>query len=134
MGVRSIAVELWKRCVSLAGTSNTHRETGVTASNSTGPFQAERPSGSEDDGRKLTLLVYGQSLWMAVTLTLLFVLGLWSLRLYFVVSFIGLLINRLLFAPTRRSQRWWRVVSALTWLCFLGLSYLISLRMQAAVA
>jgi len=132
MGVRSIVVELWERCVS-PGTSNTRRETELTTSNSAEPFRAERLSGSDDDGRKLTLLVYSQSLWMAVTLALLFALGLWSLRLYFVVSFIGLLINRLLFAPARKTQRWWRVVSAITWLCFLGFSYLISLRIRAAM-
>lgn len=133
MGVRSIAVELWQRCVSLAETSNTHRETGVNASNSGSPFRADRPGGRDDDTRKFTLLVYGQSLWMAVTLALLFALTLWSLRLYFVVSFIGLLINRLLFAPARRTHRWWRVVNAITWLCFLALSYLIALRVRAAM-
>ena len=133
MGVLSIAVELWKRCISLTRASNTHRETGLTASSSDAPFRAERPSRSDDDARKLTLLVYGQSLWMAVTLTLLFTLNLWSPRLYFVVSFIGLLINRLLFAPARKTQRWWRVVSAITWLCFAWFSYLIYLRTLATM-
>ena len=132
MGVRSIAVELWQRCVALSGPSKTHRETELPASNSAAPFRGQ-PGGSDDDARKLTLLVYGQSLWMAVTLPLLFALDLWSLRLYFVVSFFGLLINRLLFAPTRKTQRWWRVVSALTWLCFAWFSYLIYLRTLATM-
>ena len=131
MGVRSTAAALWRRCVSLAGTSNERREEGVRPSNSLDPFQSQRRGGSDDDARKRTLFVYGQSLWMAVTLTLLVSLNLWSLRLYFIVSVIGLLLNRLLFAPASKSERWWRVASAITWVCFAGLCYLVLLRMLA---
>jgi|GEM_PF-2156216 hypothetical protein len=131
MGVFSTAAELCRRCVSLAGTSKNRRDEAVTASNPGEPFQSQGRGGSDDDARKRTLFVYGQSLWMAVTLALLLSLNLWSLRLYIIVSVIGLLINRLLFAPARKTERWWRVASAVTWVCFAGLCYLVFLRMQA---
>jgi len=86
------------------------------------------------DADDLTLLVYGQALWMAVTLVVLFALALLSARLYFVVSFIGLLCNRVLFAPRAAVGRWWRVVNAITWLCFAVLSYNIYLRVRASVS
>jgi len=80
-----------------------------------------------------TLLAYGQALWMSVTLVLLVALALFSARLYFVVSFIGLLVNRLLFAPRERSGRWWRLTNYLTWLCFAVLSYIVYLRIETAM-
>ena len=129
MGVFSLAAELWRRCRSLARASSAQT---ISASNS-GDW-THRRRGGDDDTRKRTLLLYGQSVWMSLTLTLLVGLELWSLRLYFVVSFIGLLLNRLLFAPARRTERWWRVVSAVTWLCFAGLAYLVVLRVRAVGA
>ncbi|MFB6223473.1 MAG: hypothetical protein ABEH86_07350 [Haloarcula sp.] len=88
--------------------------------------------GSDDDKSQdgPLPLVKGQIIWMAVMLGLLFLLELWSARLYFVVSFIGLLINRLLFAPVRRGLRWWRITNILIWIGFGVLSYLIYLRVQ----
>jgi len=132
VGVFSTVSELWERCLALLGAPNRHREDGFGRSESGDQFDSQR-RGGDDDARKRALLVYGQCLWMAVTLALLVALNLWSPRLYFVVSVIGLLVNRLLFAPASKAERWWRVASAITWVCFAGLCYLVFLRMQTVM-
>lgn len=62
---------------------------------------------------------------MVVTLGIVAAFEMWSLELYFVVSFIGLLVNRVLFAPTGRRPRWWRILDVLTWFGFLVLSLIL---------
>lgn len=89
-----------------------------------------RDSGDDKSGDGPLPLVTGQIVWMTVVLALLFLLELWSARLYFVVSFIGLLINRLMFAPVKRGRRWWRITNILVWIGFGILTYLIYLRVQ----
>lgn len=127
MSTISYVAGLWSRCVgalrSMGGDS------GRTSSRSSTGYTG----GNRDPGDP-ALLVYGQILWMAVTLAVLYGLGLLSVRLYFVVSFIGLLCNRILFAPRDSTGRWWQVVNAITWLCFAVLSYIIYLRVTAGVA
>ena len=125
MSPLSYVASLCVRCVgavrSMAG------DTGRTGSRSSAGYTSR----TQDAGDR-TLLVVGQLLWMAVTLALLFVLELLSTRLYFIVSFIGLLCNRVLFAPRGTTGQWWQVVNAITWLCFAVLSYIIYLRVMAA--
>lgn len=123
----SYVAGLWDRCVravrSMADIA------GNTGSRSGADYRP-RDHGSGDP----TLLVSAQLLWMAVTLALLYALALLSARLYFVVSFVGLLCNRVLFAPRGTTGRWWRIVNAATWLCFAVLSYIIYLRVTAGGA
>lgn len=58
-----------------------------------------------------------QAGWMVLVLALLFGLDSLSLETVFVLSFLGLLGVRLLFAPTRGTPDWWR---ALNWVVYLG--------------
>lgn len=62
---------------------------------------------------------------MAVASGILALFEMWSLELYFVVSFIGLLVNRVLFAPTDRRPRWWRILTVITWFGFLVLALIL---------
>lgn len=121
----SYVTGLWGRCVAAA------RSVAGGTDWTTSRFDAV--SEGHDAGDP-TLLVYGQALWMAVTLVMLYALALLSVRLYFLVSFIGLLCNRVLFAPRGVTGRWWQVVNAVTWVCFAVLSYVIYLRVTAGPA
>jgi hypothetical protein len=129
----SYVAGLWEWCVAALQSAKDSSGGTATAAQSGKRFRTQGHDGGDDsDGP--ALLVYGQALWMAVTLALLFALTLLSARLYFLVSFIGLLINRLLFAPRERAGRWWRITNAITWLCFAVLAYVIYLRVQVAMA
>ncbi|WP_324661884.1 hypothetical protein [Haloarcula sediminis] len=132
MSVVNYVTALWTRCVA-AVQSVSGEESGATRQSPAGGTLPTHGPGGDDAGDP-TLLVYGQALWMAVTLALLFALSLLSLRLYFMVSFIGLLCNRLLFAPRTVTARWWRVVNAITWAGFAVLSYFVYLRIRAGVS
>lgn len=132
MSARNYVTVLWARCVAAARSASGDEGGTGRRSPSSDPFAMHGYGGDSDAGDP-RLLVYGQALWMAVTLALLFALTLLSVRLYFVVSFIGLLCNRVLFAPRGASGRWWRVVNAVTWVCFAVLSYIIYLRITATV-
>lgn len=63
-------------------------------------------------------LVTVQTGWMVLMLAVLFGLESWSLELYFILSFLGLLAARILFAPSREAPDWW---TALNWLVYAGL-------------
>jgi len=128
----SYVLGLWKRCIVTARSAAGDKSGGQRQSSSGDLFAAQGYGGSRDVGDP-SLLVYGQALWMAVTLAVLFALTLLSARLYFVVSFIGLLCNRVLFAPRAATGRWWRVVNAVTWVCFAVLSYIVYLRIMAGI-
>ena len=128
VSVAEYVTALWTRCV--AAVRSVSGDRGDRRSSAEGSLATH---GSDGDAGDPTLLVYGQTLWMAVTLALLFALSLLSVRLYFVVSFIGLLCNRVLFAPRAATARWWRVVNVITWLCFAVLSYVVYLRIRASV-
>ena len=123
---------LWARCVAAARSASGDEGGGRRRSAASDIFVTQGSGGDRDAGDP-ALFVYGQGLWMAVTFALLFALALLSVRLYFLVSFIGLLCNRVLFAPREAAGRWWRVVSAVTWVCFAVLSYIIYLRITATV-
>lgn len=131
MSAVSYVTGLWQRCVAAARSIG--GPDGASAMRSADGFGVTRGIADGDAGGP-TLLVYAQALWMAATLTVLFALTLLSLRLYFVVSFIGLLVNRLLFAPRTRAERWWRVANAITWLCFAVLTYILYRRVELAMA
>lgn len=123
---------LWKRCIATVRWASDHLDGTSMASAPDDVFGSQqRPPRAVSDP---ALFVYAQAFWMAVTLALLTALSALSARLYFVVSFIGLLLNRLLFAPRERVGRWWHVVSVVTWLCFAVLGYLIYLRVEVAMA
>ena len=82
----------------------------------------------------LLYVTVGQFLWMLVTGAILGGFGLFSAELYFDLSFIGLLVNKVLFAPSKDIPRQWWVIEALTWVGFAILMYLIVLRAQAVLA
>jgi len=128
----SYVTGLWERCVAAARATGSDDGGAQPRTQSEYPFAEPSRGGDRDEGDP-TLLVYGQALWMAVTLAVLFALTLLSARLYFVVSFIGLLCNRVLFAPRGATGRWWRVVNAITWVCFAVLTYVLYLRITTAL-
>ncbi|MEF8973299.1 MAG: hypothetical protein V5A15_00300 [Haloarcula sp.] len=63
--------------------------------------------------------------WMLLMLVLLFTIEMWSIELYFIVSFHGLLGARLLFAPTDRVPTWWRLMNWMVYAGFALLGYII---------
>lgn len=130
----SSTTRTWRRFVKTVKASSSAFSTTSSQSTAQRSFRTVRPSGGDDGSREPLLLTGGQVLWMAVTLALLFTLDLFSVRLYFVVSFIGLLINRLLFAPVEGTHRWWRVVNVITWLCFVVLGFVIYSRIEFPIA
>ncbi|WP_276251025.1 hypothetical protein [Haloarcula rara] len=132
MSAVTYVTTFWERCVTVARSVAGEESGAERQSPSDDPFGAYGSGGDRDAGDP-TLLVYGQALWMAVTLAVLFALTLLSARLYFLVSFIGLLCNRVLFAPRGATGRWWRVVNALTWVGFAVLSYIVYLRITASL-
>lgn len=127
----SYVAGLWERCIAAARSTGGSESRSERRGTSSELFAAPARDGDRDDGDS-TLFVYSQALWMAVTLALLVALTLLSVRLYFLVSFIGLLCNRVLFAPRAAVGQWWRVVNAITWLCFAVLSYIVYLRITAS--
>lgn len=122
----------WQRCIEAARSVSGRLRGPRTTAQSDESFAVRTDSTHEGTGDP-TLFAYAQTLWMLVTLVLLVALALLSARLYFVVSFIGLLVNRLLFAPRERTGRWWRLTNYVTWLCFAVLSYLVYLRVETAM-
>ena len=133
MSAVSYVAGLWERCVAAArSVAGGEREAGSRSGSAT--VVSPHGHGGDRAAGDATLFLYGQALWMAVTLAVLYALSLLSGRLYFLVSFIGLLCNRVLFAPRATTSRWWRVANAVTWLCFAGLAYVVYLRVTAAAA
>lgn len=63
--------------------------------------------------------------WMVLICVVLFAVELWSLELYFIVAFHGLLAIRVLFAPTGQVPAWWRVLDYLVYAGFLLFGYFI---------
>lgn len=55
--------------------------------------------------------------WLVLLLVSLVGLDLWSIELYYTLSFVGLLAVRMVFAPTDRPPQWWH---RLTWLVRVG--------------
>jgi hypothetical protein len=67
------------------------------------------------------LILYGQALWMVVTAALLVAIRMLSFELFYIISFIGLLIMSQLFSPRSSSPRWWlrlRIVIAIGFVVF----------------
>lgn len=130
MSAVSYVTGLLQRCVAAA-----RRVSGLTDGSAarTDGFGVAHHSATRETTSP-TPLVYAQGIWMVGTLAALFALTLLSLRLYFIVSFIGLLVNRLLFAPRERAERWWRVLNAITWVCFAVLTYILYRRVEVAMA
>lgn len=85
-------------------------------------------------GGPLLYVAAGQLVWMVLTAPILGALGLFSLEFYFDVSFIGLLVNKVLFAPSGDVPREWWVVEVLTWAGFAVLLYLVVVRSQELLA
>jgi hypothetical protein len=81
-----------------------------------------RTTGEDALGLFRTVLVV-QAGWMALVLGLLFGLDSLTLESFFVLSFLGLLGVRLLFAPTRGTPGWWRVLRWVVYLGFVVLGY-----------
>ena len=55
----------------------------------------------------------------------LFAFGMWTLELYFVVSFLSLLSLRVVLAPTDRVPTWWTRVNWVVRACFVVFGYLV---------
>ncbi|WP_241692779.1 hypothetical protein [Haloarcula salina] len=83
-----------------------------------------------DQSSRFWRLVAIQTGWMVVALALLFLFDMWALDLYFILSFNGLLLARVLLAPARGNPDWWR---RLNWFVYLGFGVLVYLIVQRFV-
>lgn len=78
-------------------------------------------------------LVVVQVVWMALLLGLLAVLELFSFERYYMLSYLGLVVGIQLFAPTDSTQRWWRSVTWISRLGFVGLCYFVAVHVEDIV-
>jgi len=83
-------------------------------------------TGSEDTSALFRTVVGVQTGWTLLVLGLLFAVDELSLESGFVLSFLGLLGVRLLFAPTRETPDWWRVLNWVVYAGFVVLGYIFS--------
>jgi len=79
---------------------------------------------STSENGAMWMFVSVQSVWMLLLWGLLRGLGIWSIDLYFIVSFFGLLLMRLLFVPRDDSAVWWSVLDWLVRSGFVVLAYI----------
>jgi len=63
--------------------------------------------------------------WIVLILVVLFAMDRWSIELYFMLSFQGLLAVRVMLAPTDRVPDWWRVLDYLVYAGFLLFGYFV---------
>lgn len=106
----------------------------VSASDDRLAFGEDEAASKKHWGGPLLYVAIAQFVWMLLTAGILGALGLFSPEIYFDVSFIGLLVNKVLFAPSGEVPRQWWVVEALTWAGFAVLIYLIVVRAQELLA
>lgn len=106
----------------------------VSASDDPLAFGDGEPASGKRWSGPLLYVAVGQLVWMLLTAVILGGLGLFSLEFYFDVSFIGLLVNKVLFAPSGEVPRQWWIVEVLTWAGFAVLVYLVVVRSQELLA
>ena len=78
-----------------------------------------------DGADRLRIFAVAQTAAMVLIAAVLFVLEMWTPELYFVISFLGLLVLRIVLAPTDRIPTWW---SRLNWVVragFVVFAYLV---------
>lgn len=66
--------------------------------------------------------------WMLLVLVGTLLLGLFSVQLFFMLSFIGLLAVTQLYHPVEEPPKWWKWLHPLIWACFVVFGYLVYLR------
>lgn len=101
--------------------NDTTNTAGITFASTAGTPGRRAVGAMSDTFSQLQLVLAFQFTWMAVVLIVLLAIAMWTLERYFVLSLIGLLAARLLFAPTNSTPRWWRV---LTWIAYAALGVL----------
>ena len=87
----------------------------------------------ENDRRQLPraqMLVTVQVTWMAVLFTALHIFGTFTVENYYILSYFGLVVVAGVFAPLDSSPRWWRTISWLIRLGFIGLCYFVAQRVM----
>lgn len=73
----------------------------------------------------LLLLLAGQVVWMAVPWVVFGSVTLWTFEVYYVVSFVGLLVMRVLAAPEDETLRWWTALDWVVRVGFVVLAYIV---------
>ena len=83
--------------------------------------------------RRFPLFLISFSIVLAASPILLLVLGLFSVRAYFVIAFVWLLISSEVFAPAESEIVWWRRLQWVKALCWLVLAFLVYERFVAVL-
>ncbi|WP_418286660.1 hypothetical protein [Halorubrum sp. DTA46] len=74
-----------------------------------------------------------QIVWMLLVLAGTLLLGLFSVTVFFILSFIGLLAVTQLYHPRGDPPKWWRWVHPLIGACFVGFAYVVYLQVIAVI-
>jgi hypothetical protein len=74
-----------------------------------------------------------QGVWMTAVFAGLQLVGAFTVENYFIPCYFGLVVTAQTFAPTDRSERWWRVVRWLLRAGFLVLCYFVVMRALSVV-
>jgi hypothetical protein len=74
-----------------------------------------------------------QGVWMTLVFVALQLIGVFTVENYFVLCYFGLVVTAQTFAPTDRSERWWRVVRWFLRAGFLVLCYFVVMRALSVV-
>lgn len=98
-----------------------------------GSFDDWRSRRGLDDRDRFRLLIATQTAWMLLTLVTMVALDRYWTEGYFLVSFIGLLVATLLFAPDDADAAWWRRVKWVIRAGFLVLAFFVVQRVQDVV-
>jgi hypothetical protein len=75
-----------------------------------------------------------QAIWMLSALVVLAFLEMLTLDFYFIISFIGFLAVAQLFAPSRTSPTWWRVIRLISLVGLVVLGYLVYQRVMTVIS
>jgi hypothetical protein len=77
---------------------------------------------------RIRILVVVQAAWTVLLVGLLEWFGAFSFESFYVLSYVGLVVNAQLFAPVESTPKWWRTVRWFVRLGFLGLCYFVAVR------
>lgn len=83
--------------------------------------------------RRFPLFLISFSIILAASPILLWVLGVFSIRTYFIVAFIWLLISSEVFAPAESEIVWWSRLQWVKAICWLILAFLVYERVVVAL-
>lgn len=108
-------------------TTSDGKEAERIASDGSGSYRAATPQRQQwsDGGERFRIFAVVQVAAMVLLGLALVALEMWTPELYFVVSFLGLLVVRTLLAPTDRVPTWWNRLNWVVRAGFVVFGYLV---------